>query len=122
MAVELPANARDAQPFRDGVLFNDSDAGALRYSGRADSSEDRAIPVPARELDGLTNADAIDDAVVRNGFARGLCVISDRIVAGGSSPATVTLYDLATGQMLGSVDITRDARESLHSIACWPYD
>jgi hypothetical protein len=122
MAVELPANARDARPFRDGVLFNDSDAGALRYSGRGDSSEDRAIPVPAREPDELTNAEAIDDGVVRNGFARGLCVISDRIVAGGSSPATVTLYDLATKQMLGSVDITRDARESLHSIACWPYD
>jgi hypothetical protein len=122
MAVELPANARDARPFRDGVLFNDSDAGALRYTGRGNGSEDRAIQVPVRERNELTNADAIDEGVVKNGFARGLCVVSERVVAGGSSPATVALYDLAAKQLLGSVNLTRDARESLHSIARWPYD
>jgi hypothetical protein len=80
------------------------------------------MPVPVRERKELTNADAIDEGIVQSGFARGLCVVSERVVAGGSSPATVTLYDLATNQMLGSVNLTQDARESLHSIACWPYD
>ncbi len=122
MAVELPANARDARPFRDGVLFNDTDAGALRYSGRGDGAEDRAMPVPDRSAEDLTNGDAIELGIVRTGFARGLCVVNERIVAGGSSPATVTLYDLAANETLGSVDLTRDARESVHSIAVWPYD
>ena len=30
---ELPPGTHNARPFRDGVLFNDSDADVLRYSG-----------------------------------------------------------------------------------------
>ena len=122
MAVELPANARNAQPYRDGVLFNDSDAGALRYTGRGDGREDRAMRVPERSAAELENSDAIEQGIVRSGFARGLCVLSGHIVAGGSSPSTVTLYDLAANETLGSVHIAQDARESLHSIARWPFD
>ena len=40
MAVELPPGTHNARPFRDGVLFNDTEAGTLRYSGR-DDREDR---------------------------------------------------------------------------------
>lgn len=122
MAVELPANARDARPYRDGVLFNDSDAGVLRYTGRGEGHEDRAMPVPERSSEQLANTDAIEQGIVRPGFVRGLCAISDRLVAGGSSPSTVALYDLAANETLGSVQFAQDARESLHSIAHWPYD
>ena len=31
MAVELPPGTHNARPFRDGVLFNDTEANALRY-------------------------------------------------------------------------------------------
>ena len=34
MAVELPPGTHNARPFRDGVLFNDTEANALRYAGR----------------------------------------------------------------------------------------
>lgn len=122
MAVELPANSRDAQPFRDGVIFNDTDAGALRYTGRGDGSEDRAMSIAEVPEDSLSNAEAFDEGVVKNGFARGLCVVSDSVVAGGSSPATVSLYDLVSNQTIGSVQLARDARESLHSIATWPFE
>jgi hypothetical protein len=121
MAVELPANARDARPFRDGVLFNDTDAGVLRYTGRGEGEEDRAMRLPSRDAAELEHTDAIEEGLVRIGFARGLCVLSERIVAGGSSPATVTLYDLAGNHTLGSVILSRDAREAVHSIARWPF-
>jgi hypothetical protein len=40
----------------------------------------------------------IDDSeIARQAFGRGLCVIDDRFVAAGSSPSTITLYDLAVG-------------------------
>ena len=46
MAAELPAGSHNARPFRDGVLFNDTEADALRYAGRGEGLEDRAMPVP----------------------------------------------------------------------------
>ena len=122
MAVELPANSRNAQPFRDGVLFNDSDAGVLRYTGRGDGEEDRAMQVPTYEFDQLSHTDAIREGFAKPGFARGLCVLSDRLVAGGSSPATITVYDLAGNETLGSVNLSLDVRNSIHTVAEWPYD
>ena len=46
MSVELPPGTHNAQPFRDGVLFNDTEADALRYTGRGEGREDRALKVP----------------------------------------------------------------------------
>ena len=105
MAVELPPDARDARPYRDGVVFNDTEAGCLRYSGRSEGEEDRALRLP-------------EDA----GLARGLCQLSDTVFAGGASPATVSVYDLAANQTLLSVQLTDDNHTSIHSIAAWPYD
>ena len=120
MAVTLPKNARDAQPFRDGVIFNDTDAGALRYTGRGEGEEDRAMRMPQIDEDQLTHSGAIRDGIAEPGFARGLCVLSDRLVAGGSSPATIAIYDLAKIRTLGTINLSRDVRESIHSIAHWP--
>lgn len=122
MAVQLPRNALNAQPFRDGVVFNDCDANVLRYSGRGEGKEDRAMAIPSIEAGQLSNLEAIEDGIVRAGFGRGLCVLSDQIVAGGSSPATITIYNLAANELLGSVTLSRDARATIHSIAQWPFD
>lgn len=121
MAVELPKNSRNARPFRDGILFNDTDARALRYTGRGEGEVDRAMRVPEFNADQLEHADAIREGSAGLGFARGLCVLSDNLVAGGSSPATVAIYDLAANQTLGSIILSQDARHSIHSIAEWPY-
>ena len=106
MSVELPQGTHNARPFRDGVLFNDAEAGALRYSGRGEGAEDRAMAIPSDS---------------QSSSARGLCVVSDNIVAGGSAPATIAIYDLASNQALGSVSLTRDPLSSIHSLAVWPY-
>ena len=36
MAVQMPPGTHNAQPFRDGVLFNDSNDDVLRYTGRGE--------------------------------------------------------------------------------------
>jgi hypothetical protein len=121
MAVELPPGSHDARPFRDGVLFNDTEANVLRYAGRGDGHEDRALPVPTYPADSLTNGGLDRSGAVGQGFARGLAVLSDRMVAGGSSPATVTLYDLPRNERLASVNLTMDVRHAIHSLEAWPY-
>ena len=111
MAVQLPAGSRDARPFRDGVIFNDSESAVLRYTGRGEGEEDRAMALPNNDK---------DDEPPR--FARGLCVLTDSMVAGGSAPSTIALYDLARNEMPGSVEISTDRSNAIHSIAQWPFD
>ena len=122
MAVELPAGTHNARPFRDGVLINDTEADALRYAGRGEGEEDRAMRVPAYPPEELTHAGEDTSGLARPGFARGLCVLSERVVAGGSSPSTVTLYDLAGNRRLLSVNLTMDVRNAIHGLEVWPFD
>ena len=120
MWVELPPGTHNARPFRDGVLFNDTEAGTLRYAGR-DEREDRIMKVPTYDPETLTHRDADTSGIARQGFARGLCVLSETMVAGGSSPSTVTVYDLKGNEMLLSVNLTRDIRNAIHGLGVWPY-
>jgi hypothetical protein len=122
MAAELPAGSHNAQPFRDGVLFNDTESDSLRYAGRGQGLEDRAMRVPRYDPAKLENLDLDESRIARQGFARGLCELSDGVVAGGSSPSTVSVYDLAENSRLMSVNLTMDVRNAIHGLEVWPYD
>ena len=122
MAAELPPGTHNARPFRDGVLFNDTESDALRYAGRGEGLEDRVFKVPHYDPEQLQNRDLDTSRIARQGFARGLCTLSGSIVAGGSSPSTVSVYDLAANQRLLSVNLTMDIRNAIHGLAVWPYD
>ena len=121
MAAQLPAGSHNARPFRDGVVFNDTESNALRYAGRGEGREDRALPVPRYDPATLQNNDLDESHIARPGFARGLCVLSDTLVAGGSSPSTVSVYDLAANERLLSVNLTMDVRNAIHGLEVWPY-
>jgi hypothetical protein len=121
MAVELPPGTHNARPFRNGVLFNDTEANLLRYAGRGDGSEDRALRVPTYPAESLLNRDLDQSQLARQGFARGLAVLSDTLVAGGSSPSTVSVYDLARNERALSVNLTMDVRNAIHGLEVWPY-
>ena len=121
MAAELPAGSHNARPFRDGVLFNDTEANALRYAGRGEGVEDRAYGVPRYDPATLENSDLDESRTARQGFARGLCVLSDTLAAGGSSPSTISVYDLPANRRLLSVNLTMDVRNAIHGLEVWPY-
>ena len=121
MSAELPAGSHNARPFRDGVLFNDTEANALRYAGRGEGREDRALPVPRYDPATLLNKDLDESRMARQGFARGLCVLSDTVVAGGSSPSTISIYDLPGNRRVASVNLTLDVRNAIHGLEIWPY-
>jgi hypothetical protein len=120
--VELPDGTHNARPFANGVLFNDTRADCLRYVDRSDPAADRAFPVPVYPVSDLLHRDADESGIARPGFGRGLCELGDGVVAGGSSPSTVTIYDLATPRILFSVNLSMDVRNAIHGLEVWPYD
>ncbi len=120
MSITLPEGTHNAQPFRDGVLFIDSEADAVRYASRS-GEEDRALKVPQYDPADIENMGVEEILVARQGIARGLCLINDRIVAAGSSPSTISLHDLQESKTLLSVNLSMDIRNAIHGLEIWPF-
>jgi len=120
MSITLPEGTHNAQPYRDGVLFNDSKADAVRYASRS-GEEDRALKVPKYDPADIENKGIEDARIARQGFGRGLCQINDRVVAAGSSPSTISLHDLQDSKTLLSVNLSMDIRNAIHGLEVWPF-
>lgn len=118
MVATLPPGSHNAQPFGEGLLFNDTAIDTLRYVTR---SRQRSFRVPAFPDAQLTRLEDEDGRLARRHFARGLCAVSDTLVAGGSSPSTVTLHDLAANRSTVSVALSHDVRNAIHGLAVWPH-
>jgi len=116
----LPAGVHNARPWRGGVIFNDTNADCVRYVGR--KGGDRAFPVPVYDRKDLEFMGVDDSRVARQGFGRGLCPIGDHLLAAGSSPSTVSVYDLEAGRRIGAVTLTMDIRNAIHGLEVWPFD
>jgi hypothetical protein len=115
----LPLETHNARPFREGVLFNDTARDAVRYIGRdARNQAFRIKTYPESEI----QFSGIDDSkIARQGFGRGLCPVDKRFIAGGSSPSTITLYDLKADLVVASVNLSMDIRNAIHGLEVWPY-
>ena len=116
----LPAGAHNAQPFRDGVLFNDTESDCVRYVDR--DGCDQAFKIVTYDEADIEFAGIDNSNIARQGFGRGLCSIGDRFVAGGSSPTTISLYDLEANRKVGFVNVSMDIRNAIHGLEPWPYD
>ena len=119
-AVDMPAGIHDARPWREGVLFNDTDAGVVRYSAR--DGEERAFAVPRYEPGELEPPEQPENPQARQGWAQGLCGIDEYRFVGGSSPATLSLYDLESGSRVASVNFSTDCRYAIHALETWPWE
>jgi hypothetical protein len=114
----LPSGTHNAQWCEGGLLYNDtaSDRVCHRTAGR-----ELAMSVPQYANDQIHNPERIDASVARPGFARGLCRVAPGCIAGGSSPSTLSIYDLARGSRTMSLNLSMDVRNAIHGVAVWPY-
>jgi hypothetical protein len=115
----LPQGTHNAQPFEDGVIYNDTinDRLCARFAGREIAIRLSVDPQVARKW---INAD--DPILARPLFARGLCPLSRRYVAVGASPSTITTYDLEAGQVVAQVSMSNDVRNAIHGLTVWTLD
>lgn len=118
IVAEIPVGTHNARPYGGGVLLNDTDNDSIVLF-----TPDRqaSIPAPRYAEADLLRAGADASGIARQAFARGLCVLGGDIVAGGSSPTTVSIYDLRAKERLSSVNLTMDVRNAAHGLAVWPF-
>jgi hypothetical protein len=115
----LPAGVHNAQPWKDGVLFNDTASDCVRYVRR--DGRQHAFPIRRYDDAEIEFAGVDDSNIARQAFGRGLCTVGDRLVVGGSSPSTVSIYDIGTNAVVGTVNLTMDIRNAIHGLEVWPY-
>jgi hypothetical protein len=114
----LPMGTHNAQPFRDGVLFNDTESDVVRFVTR---NGERVFRVPRFPPEMLTHLDPSHTRLARQAFARGLCAVGEDRIACGSSPSTITLHSLQPGVKSHIVTLSNDVRNAIHGLEVWPY-
>ena len=115
----LPLGTHNARPYKDGVIFNDTDNDHVRFVSRERGQ--RSFAIKHYDTEEIEFAGIDDSKIARQAFGRGLCIYQDRILIGGSSPSTISLYDIITGETIGSVNMTMDIRNAIHGLEIWPF-
>lgn len=116
--VSLPVGTHNAQPWQDGVLFNDTNADVVRWLS---PQHNRVFRVPQYPDHALTHTELDDSRIARQGFARGLCVLEGQRVAAGSSPSTITIHDFSSMRTELSINLSMDLRNAIHGLEVWPF-
>ena len=114
----LPEGTHNARPFEGGVLCNATDQDCALWCDLQGRPK-RRYPIPKYDPRELLAADTPGDHA-RQGFARGLCVTDDLLIV-GSSPGTVSAFELESGRLVKSVNVTMDVRNAPHGLELWPY-
>jgi hypothetical protein len=115
----VPFGTHNTRPFRDGVLFNHTRTDRIAYTDLSGRTL-RSVPLPVYDPAELLHADLSRD-LARPAFGRGLVELGGGLIAGGCSPATVTVYDIDDERVVASVNITKDVRNAIHGLEIWPY-
>jgi len=121
MSATLPQGTHNAQPYREGLLFNDTVANVVRYAA-PDADQERVFKVPVLPVEQLTGMGKDTSQLARPSFGRGLCLVKEGLIAAGSSPSTIALHDMDSGKTALSVTLSKDVRNAIHGLEVWPYN
>ena len=115
----LPRETHNVQPLGDGFVACSTGGDAIVMID-ANGRVVRSFPVVSYDESQLSYNHLSKD-YARQAFARGLCTYGDSLIIAGSSPATVTAYDVQSGDIVRSVNLTVDVRNSIHGLEVYPW-
>lgn len=119
LVASIPRGTHNVQMFEKGLLLNDSAGDHVRYTRGAETT---SFAVPKYRRKKIINTENVSEKVARPYFARGLCPLGNGLVAAGSSPSTIAVHDLKSGDTVTSINLSMDVRNSIHGLEVWPYD
>ncbi len=93
----------------------------LAAEASRDYTRDREFEVPVLPQDQLTGTNLDDSRIARPSFGRGLCAVNNRLIAAGSTPSTIALHDLKSGETVLTVTLSTDVRNAIHGLEVWPF-
>jgi hypothetical protein len=114
----IPYGTHNARPFGEGVLMNNTVHDRVSYF--EGGSEVVSLPIPRYDEGKLLNTH-LPQKNARQAFGRGLCILGEGLIAGGSSPATISVYDLKGPNLLKTINLTMDVRKTIHGLEVWPF-
>ncbi len=119
--ISIPKGTHNVTIFEEGILFNDTMSDqVILLDKKGDLKTKWEIKSYAEE--DLLMSDIPED-FARQRFGRGLSTFKDKYIIGGSSPATISVYDLSTGgQAIKTINLSMDIRNAIHGLAVWPFD
>ena len=109
-SIQQPLVHRDthnAQPWRDGVIFNRSIEGETCYQEQGNLVRTWRTPVHPNQI---TNFSHNDHA--RVGYTRGMVLTKDYVIV-GTSPASVHMFSMDSASPVQSVHLSDDVRNSV---------
>lgn len=116
----VPPTTHNCQPLGQGIVMNSTGEDALVMADRQGKTI-MEFQYPKYEQRDLTNADIPGD-FARQSFGRGLCIdMENRLLIAGSSPGTVSAFDVQSQTMVASVQVSNDLRNAPHGLEIWPY-
>lgn len=116
---KLPTGTHNAMPYADGIIYNHTNEDVIAVEPKGAQT---FLPVPTYPEAELEHFDLGDEKLARQGFGRGLCWTDDQILITGSSPSTVTAWDLPSRSVIASVTLSMDVRNAIHGLQIWPFD
>lgn len=116
VAAGLPIGTHNARPYDGGILFNDTNSDRVVFQ-KGDATI--AMPVPRYPEDQLISTGEDESGLARQAFGRGLCVLAPGLIAAGSSPTTVSIFDLKSASLVDHINISMDVRNAAHGLAPW---
>lgn len=115
----IPHTSHNARPFREGVLLNSTHKDSVCYLDHRGNVL-KAFPIKHYDEQELMNSHLPRDNA-RQAFGRGLCMLDDGLLAGGSSPATISVYRFDASEPLKTINLTMDLRNAVHGLEVWPF-
>lgn len=116
----IPYGSHNARPFQGGVLLNHTATDRIVSLDR-NGKIMRSYPLATYDEGELINTGLSKD-MARQAFGRGLAVVSDELIVGGSSPATVSVYRVEPPEIQLSINVSMDLRNAVHGLEVWPFD
>ncbi len=115
----VPPTTHNCQPLGRGLVMNSTGQDAVILTDRRAGTL-KKFSYPRYDESTLTHTDVPGD-YARQAFGRGLCIDPvNRLVIAGSSPGTVSAFDVASNKMVASVRVSSDLRNAPHGLEIWP--
>jgi len=114
----IPVKTHNARPHNGGIIYNDTADRRICVSDKKGRIQ-HSFPITTYKKSDLKNAHLPQDHA-QQAWGRGLCLVEDKYIIGGSSPATISVYEWGSPKAIKTVNLTLDVRNAVHGLELWP--